>query len=270
MLYPNKSINQQILHQFVSLYLCSKPAFYSFIRPQEAFLYRQNGPFFQRPILDFGCGDGFFSHVVFAGQSVDAGLDVDEVKIRQAQAIKSYGKLLLYDGEKIPFAKNSFSTIFSNSVLEHIPNLDNSLDEIHRVLKPDGLFIATVMTDKWEQFLPLGKLLGKTYVRYLRKMQEHNNLFSYQKWQNTFEHHGFKSCSIIGYVNQHTAKYLELYHYLSLPFLISYKFTGNWVPIPHWHKPFKLSQKISSIISADIYTPVGDSSALFFMLKKLS
>ncbi len=224
---------------------------------------------FQRPILDFGCGDGFFSTLALSGQQVDVGLDVDEKKIRHAQDMKTYTKLIISDGERIPFASASFSTIYSNSVLEHIPNLANTLDEIYRVLRPDGLLLCTVMVDKWEQFLPLGKLLGKSYKNFLRKMQGHQNLFSYQKWHDTFEQHGFKSNAVIGYVNQHTAKYLELYHYLSLPSLVSYNLSGSWVPIPHWHKPLQLSQKIASIIGGDINTPVDASSALFFVMKKI-
>ncbi|MEE4242560.1 MAG: methyltransferase domain-containing protein [Desulfopila sp.] len=259
---------QETLHQIVSLYLSSRPSFYAFIRPQEAFLLRQNISLLQRPILDFGCGDGFFTNVLHAGQWVDAGLDIDEEKIGRAHAVKSYKKLLCFDGERIPFASESFATIFSNSVLEHISHLEITLGEIYRVLRPEGIFITTVMSDKWEQSLPLGKILGKRYVHWLRKRQRHKNLFSYQKWQDTFNDHGFTSGAVIGYVNEKTSQYLEVCHYCSLLSLLSYKLSGVWVPFPHWHKPLKLAKKITSIIQDDINTPIPDSSALFFILKK--
>jgi len=41
----------------------------------------------------------------------------------------------------MPFEDASFQTVISNSVLEHIPDLDAVLLETARVLKPGGMFI---------------------------------------------------------------------------------------------------------------------------------
>ncbi|MBU1234786.1 MAG: methyltransferase domain-containing protein [Proteobacteria bacterium] len=269
MSHNKNSIDEKTLHTFVASYLSSRPAFYAFIRPQEAYILNQNIQVAQRPILDFGCGDGFFANEAFAEQVVDVGLDVDNSRIHQAKTLKTYQRLNTYEGEEFPFTSNTFSTIFANSVLEHISNLDNSLDEIFRVLTPGGLFMTSVMADKWEQYLPIGKLLGKRYLRFLRKKQEHRNLFSHRQWQEVFEKHGFEILSVVGYLNKRTVNYLEICHYLSVPSLASYKLSGRWVPFPNWHKPMHLSKKITSIIKHDINSPVSESSALFFIMKKL-
>lgn len=42
------------------------------------------------------------------------------------------------DMQAMPFADASFDLLLANHVLEHVADLDRSLTEIHRVLKPDG------------------------------------------------------------------------------------------------------------------------------------
>lgn len=45
---------------------------------------------------------------------------------------------LYYDGKNIPFADSSFDFVFASEVIEHVFNLDELLQEIVRVLRPNG------------------------------------------------------------------------------------------------------------------------------------
>ena len=45
------------------------------------------------------------------------------------------------NSKKTPFAAESFDVIYSASVLEHIQDIDNALDEMNRLLKPGGIMI---------------------------------------------------------------------------------------------------------------------------------
>ena len=40
--------------------------------------------------------------------------------------------------EKLPFEDNSINNVYTNNVLEHIKNLEFVMEEIHRILKPNG------------------------------------------------------------------------------------------------------------------------------------
>jgi len=50
------------------------------------------------------------------------------------------------DGTNIPFRDGSFSTAVSFTMLHHVPSpaaQDRLLEEVHRVLRPGGLFVGT-------------------------------------------------------------------------------------------------------------------------------
>ncbi|MCY2933018.1 MAG: class I SAM-dependent methyltransferase [Planctomycetota bacterium] len=60
------------------------------------------------------------------------------------------------DAQNLTFPDASFGLVISSETLEHIPNLDQALSEIHRVLVPDGSHIFTI---------PLKKSVLKTECR---------------------------------------------------------------------------------------------------------
>ena len=48
-----------------------------------------------------------------------------------------------YNGDYFPFDDNSFDCLVCFQVMEHVDNVDLFLAEIKRVLKPDGLLLAS-------------------------------------------------------------------------------------------------------------------------------
>src|SRR5919205_1364726 len=184
---------------FTEAYLKSRPLFFSFIRPQEAFLFHRNLKLLEGPILDLGCGDGFFAELTFGKQTIDVGLDIPSSLAGIAEQKHIYKKVVAYAGEAIPFSDNSYGSVVSNCVLEHIPDLEGTIQEVHRVLRPGGYFIATVMADKWNDYLFGAKLLGRTYIEFMRRKQVHYNLLSYSEWKRIFEEGGFKVEKGTGY-----------------------------------------------------------------------
>ncbi len=109
---------------------------------------------FTRPILDLGCGDGLIAEVLFAGEPrVEAGFDPWFDQVRKAPRTGAYRSVQQAVGEAMPYPDDRFATVVSNSVLEHIPELEPVLRESARVLQPGGHLVATVPSDAFRTLL---------------------------------------------------------------------------------------------------------------------
>jgi ubiquinone/menaquinone biosynthesis C-methylase UbiE len=52
--------------------------------------------------------------------------------------------------KKFPYDSNSMDVVHANQVIEHVPDLDHFMSEIHRVLKPGGItVISTENGSSW-------------------------------------------------------------------------------------------------------------------------
>lgn len=253
------------MKKFLKSYLNNRPFFYVFIRPRELGLFEKRLPF-KKPILDFGCGDGFFAKVLFGNSRIDVGIDVDKTVLHEAKESRVYRRVLTYDGVSIPFNGEEFSTVFSNCVMEHVDNLNLSLNEISRVMKKGGKFYVSVMTDMWESYLIGAKFLGKRYAQWLKKIQKHPNLLSVDGWKKAFKEAGFEVVEQIGYLGKNDSHLLELSHYLSVDSLISKRLFDRWVLFPGG---FSLLEKYLLRFCKKAVTDQDNSAAVFFTLRKI-
>ena len=100
-------------------------------------------PFIKGTLLDFGCGDGQFLHRISCLADQASGVDVSEEAIKMAR--DHYPDLdFRVMGDLIPFPDQHFDTLVAIDVLEHLLDIETGLEEMNRVLKPDGyLLIST-------------------------------------------------------------------------------------------------------------------------------
>ena len=109
---------------------------------------------YARPMLDLGCGDGLIARVLFGTQNpIEVGFDPWRDQLRQAAGSGLYQHLDLAYGDHMPYPSGTFATVFSNSVLEHIPDIAPVVREAGRVLRPGGRFIFTVPSDAFRTLL---------------------------------------------------------------------------------------------------------------------
>ena len=147
---------------------------------------------YEHPLLDLGCGDGLVGRVVFGpGNTVDVGLDPWLEQLRQAARSGVYRHVDLADGRHLPYASGSFATVVSNSVLEHVPDVQPVLHAAGRVLRFGGRFVFTVPSDAFRHLLggytrrmAAGDLRGaEQYADTVDARLEHYHYHTPSEWQ---------------------------------------------------------------------------------------
>lgn len=95
----------------------------------------------QGSLLDLGAGIGAFLNTMHKKGWIVQGLEPDEGA--RSQALKLYNIQLSPASELSQLQENSFDAITLWHVLEHVHDLHSYMDELRRLLKPDGrIFIA--------------------------------------------------------------------------------------------------------------------------------
>ena len=197
-------------------------------------------------LLDFGCGSKPYQFL-FTNTSEYIGLDYEgEGHSHVNEKVDVY-----YDGEKIPFANESFDSVFTSEVFEHVFNIDEILPEICRVMKKGGKILITCPFVWHEHEVPVD------YARYTQFALKH-----------LLEKHGFSILSLdksgdftsAGY--QMRMVYVSEHFIPSLPLLGKSKFfrtsiapglyflLNSWYSFKHWLLPKRKDWYLNNIVLA--------------------
>ncbi len=104
-----------------------------------------------KSVLDIGCGIGGITVGLvkdfLAGKVI--GIDVEEVVCKLAiERVQKAGlcdiiEIMRVNPGKFPFADNSFDIVFSKDSIVHISDKEFLAEEVYRVLRPGGCFVAS-------------------------------------------------------------------------------------------------------------------------------
>lgn len=99
-------------------------------------------PKFEGSLLDIGCGKMPYKDYIFKHSQVKnyVGLDIESA-LEYDTVIKPD---FTWDGKTMPFDNDFFDCALATEVLEHCPEPEVVLKEVHRALKPEGVFFFTV------------------------------------------------------------------------------------------------------------------------------
>ena len=163
-------------------------------------------------ILDLGCAEGKIGGILFKNRRI-YGLDNCWELLRQNNRTDIYQALILADACKMPFKDKAFGCVFSNSVIEHIPDLDTLLDAVKNILREKGLFIFTVPSDKFGEYLFFSAIfanlrlntLAEKYKNLRNKWLNHFHCYGHNTWKEKLQQNGLRLVSHSYYISKKTA-----------------------------------------------------------------
>lgn len=237
---------EQILWQNV----LQLPAFRALLRAVESSFYQTIS--LPSPTIDLGCGDGQFAQVTFR-QPLTLGLDPERRFLQEAIRQRGYRHLVQADAACIPCPDAWFASGMSNSVLEHIPDVEAVLQEVARVLKPNAPFIFCVPNHTFLAQLSVARgldtiglrPLGRAYRAFFNRISRHVHCDPPEVWCQRLEQAGFGLEKWWHYFPPEALCALEWGHYFGLPSLISKWLFDRWILLPtrwslqptyHWLK----------------------------------
>jgi SAM-dependent methyltransferase len=268
--YPDTK-NEQT-KDFLWLNIRDLPYFRSLLRAVEAQFYDEVD--LLAPTLDVGCGEGHFASLIF-NRKIEVGLDPSYESLHEASERLAYQLLTEADGGRMPYPQEYFASAFSNSVLEHIPHVEQVLDETARVLKPGAVFAFCVPNHRFNESLSISRgleklrltALARLYRAFFTYIARHRHLDSPEVWKKRLEAAGFTVEKWWDYFPPKALSVLEWGHYLGLPSLLTRKLTGRWILIPtYWNLAFtyRLLQPYADAV------PCDDGVCTFYIARRVN
>ena len=100
-------------------------------------------------VLDIACGSGYGTKLMSKQAKAVFGVDVDKDTIKYAKENYASKNItyLLGDGTSIPLKDNTVDVVVSYETIEHIENYTKFMEEVKRVLKPNGQFLLSTPND---------------------------------------------------------------------------------------------------------------------------
>jgi SAM-dependent methyltransferase len=206
------------------------------------------------PVLDIGCGDGHFASIAYDQLPIDVGSDVMARDLPEAASRSGVYRVVMFaSATALPFNDASFNTVVSNCVLEHIPDNESVLREIARVLRPGGIFAATLPSEHFPEYLfgasmlrSLGlRRLSQAYGDFFNRISRHYHVCSPEVWRDRLSSVGLVVEEQRYYFSAAAHRRFDLSHYLGLPNLVSKRLLGRWVLFgwqaklfEHWLRPY--------------------------------
>jgi len=106
-------------------------------------------PPFQRVLVD-GCGLGLYVRALEPHARGTVGLDIEWERVARGTR-SGIGRLLVGDGQRLPFAPRTFDLVLSNEVIEHVADDRQAVVEMVRVLRPRGRLVL-FCPNRWYPF----------------------------------------------------------------------------------------------------------------------
>lgn len=259
---------------FFENYLKNAPLPLAVERTQECILLSKHQ--FEAPILDIGCGDGIFVDILF-NKSIDLGIDPNGKELARAKKTNKYQELIECYGDNIPKPDKSFKTIFSNSVMEHIPDIIPVLKESYRLLDNNGKLYLTLPTQLFDKYTLGYQILnklglenkGNKFSSFFNKFWNHFHYHDDAGWRKLFSEIGFNVEFVQEYGKKNMCMFNDFMSLFSFPSFLARKINNTWFWSSKWRNKYvKILTTLVPINFQNIEAQKGEGGLIFFILRK--
>lgn len=181
-------------------------------RAAEIAALREQAGLLTAPVLDLGCGDGFVTAQVM--REVAIGLDPDGAALDRAAGRGLYRQFVSAPVEEAALPAGSVGSILSNSVLEHLPRIDDALAAANRALRPGGYLVLTVPSEAFSRWLALP---GARYAAGRNRHFQHLNLWTAEAWADRLGKAGFAVETVRPYLRPGWVRAWDFLELLQMP-----------------------------------------------------
>ncbi len=148
-------------------------------------------------VLDFGCGAGFFCKIAEDQLASSVrGIDISPKMIAKAESESGCKKAIftVLTTPTLPIQDSTIDVVISGLVFGHIDNIDVTLNEIFRVLKPEGFLIFTDF-----HWVAAKSGMKRTFHAGKKTYEIKHTIYSQEKYLQLLKNSGFKNPSFQQY-----------------------------------------------------------------------
>ncbi|HEY9907158.1 MAG TPA: bifunctional 2-polyprenyl-6-hydroxyphenol methylase/3-demethylubiquinol 3-O-methyltransferase UbiG [Thermosynechococcaceae cyanobacterium] len=154
-------------------------------------------------VLDVGCGGGFSCEFLARRGAIVSGVDQSApcIESAKAHALES-GLTIDYQqsvAEILPFDSEQFDCVVCVDVLEHVADLSAVIQEIQRVLKPNGLFFFDTVNRTFKSKLMMIWLLEDLLQEIPRGIHDWHKFIKPEELSTLMQQVGFAEIEMQGF-----------------------------------------------------------------------
>jgi SAM-dependent methyltransferase len=149
------------------------------------------------PVLDVGCGDGFWWTLRGLGGREVYGIDISAREIVQART--RINAALTDVSRARPFPGTQFAEIIGNCSLEHVPDIDAALSNLRAAAAPGARLLMFVPTPRWAYqgqlqrwLLRRAPRLAMSLAGALNGFFQHWHLYDAKVWTRLLAQNGWR------------------------------------------------------------------------------